>query len=187
MSVNINTQTTKVPANFELPVSITGNFVLNKSSSGGLKLRFPNGALVDFNEGDKYRLEAGTQFGNIHLVNESGSDVDVTFTYGVGDADAGGLAIQGVVTTAGGGTGSFGATTVGTSFVEVIAANASRTGWTIQNNGTAPIYIGSTDAVTVSNGLKIVAGGTYGEDSQGSVYAISGTAGQDVRYREGTV
>jgi len=71
MSVNINTQTTKVPANFELPVSITGNFVLNKSSSGGLKLRFPNGALVDFNEGDKYRLEAGTQFGNIHLVNES--------------------------------------------------------------------------------------------------------------------
>lgn len=57
---------------------------------------------------------------------------------------------------------------------------------TIFNNGTVNIYIGADDTVTTATGLPIPPGQQYSADYGGraAVYAISGSAGQDVRVLE---
>jgi len=80
------------------------------------------------------------------------------------------------------------AVTVGLTAIKLPTSNlASRKGLLIQNLGNKPIYIG-TSTVTTSTGVQIAGGGTY-EASPGmgpalQVWAISGTAGQDVRIME---
>lgn len=79
--------------------------------------------------------------------------------------------------------------TVGTSAVEVVTKNATRYGWCIHNAGSVTIYIGPDNGVTTGNGFPIAAGEKWGvaRDNQshhpagGPVWAISGSAGQDVR------
>jgi hypothetical protein len=79
--------------------------------------------------------------------------------------------------------------TVGTSAVEVVAKYPGRYGWAIYNAGTVDIFIGPDSAVTTANGFPIPAGTSFGiaRDNQshhpasGPVYAISGSAAQDVR------
>lgn len=79
------------------------------------------------------------------------------------------------------------ATTVGTTAVNLVAsALAGRKEIMIQNRGNKDIFIGSSNAVTTANGFRIAGGATFGV-SVGpniAVWAISGTAGQDVRLLE---
>lgn len=78
-----------------------------------------------------------------------------------------------------------GAVTVGTSAV-VIAAADDRESILIQNLGAADIYVGGS-SVTTANGVKVTAsGGTLTLYTCAAVYAISGSAGNDVRYLEET-
>jgi hypothetical protein len=77
-----------------------------------------------------------------------------------------------------------GTETVGLTAVELAATPlAGRRFVTIQNEGTADVYIGHANTVTTANGIKISkkSSATFelGEDID--IYAISGTAGQDVR------
>lgn len=66
--------------------------------------------------------------------------------------------------------------------VVLVAANAAGTGWIIQNLGAAAIYVGVDNTVTVANGIRIDAnGGHLSWDYRGDIYAISGSAGNDVR------
>lgn len=77
--------------------------------------------------------------------------------------------------------------TVGTSAALLVGSNFSgRMHIIIQNLGAKPIYIGSSSGVTSSNGLKIPTNSVMDLDigDQVSLYAISGTAGQDVRVLE---
>lgn len=77
--------------------------------------------------------------------------------------------------------------TVGLTAVQLAATPMpGRTTMTIQNRGNKSIYIGEANTVTTANGLEIPAGASfdidYGEDLD--VWAISGTASQDVRVFE---
>lgn len=73
------------------------------------------------------------------------------------------------------------AVTVGTSAVVVAAASSSRQSVVIQNKGSVPIYLGGS-AVTTATGIEVAAGAAFTIDkTTAAVYAISGSAGQDVR------
>jgi hypothetical protein len=71
---------------------------------------------------------------------------------------------------------------VGTTAAQLVPACEGAVG--IYNNGTVPIYIGYDLNLTTSNGFPIPAGSGLGVNSQSVqnvIYAISGTAAQDVR------
>ena len=82
------------------------------------------------------------------------------------------------------------ATTVGLTASAIIsvedfssAAKDGRTTYEVYNNGTSVIYLGGSNAVTTANGIPVPAKASRTLDLRlGSViYAISGSAGQDVR------
>ena len=79
---------------------------------------------------------------------------------------------------------------VGVTAVAVVAANTWRRGATIFNNGSVTIYVGPDASVTTANGIPIGNGGSYDfngfEVYKGTIYGISGTASQDIRYFEWT-
>lgn len=86
-----------------------------------------------------------------------------------------------LVVSSGGTTLAAAAVTVGTVAVVVSAANTLRQSVTIQNLGSVPIYVGPS-GVTTASGVAVQAGEAITLDKQtAAVYAISGTAGQDVR------
>lgn len=80
-------------------------------------------------------------------------------------------------------------TTVGVTATQVLAKSPTRFAWSIANEGSSKIYIGPDSNVTTATGYPIAAGTSFGvaRDNQshhpanGPIYAISGSAGQDVR------
>ncbi len=87
-----------------------------------------------------------------------------------------------LVVASGGTTLDAAAVTVGTSAVVLAASDATRQSVTIQNKGAASIFVGPS-GVTTSTGIELVAAvGTITLDKQtAAIYAISGSAGNDVR------
>ena len=75
------------------------------------------------------------------------------------------------------------AVTVGTTAVRLAYAGGAGGAIRIQNRGAAEIFVEGTNAVTTATGFGIAAGAslTYPLQAAGEVWAISGTAGQDVR------
>lgn len=79
------------------------------------------------------------------------------------------------------------AATVGTSAVELASSPlANRKKIIVQNNGSKAIYLGGANTVTTSNGICIPKGASFELDWGPNVdlWAISGTAGQDIRVME---
>lgn len=74
------------------------------------------------------------------------------------------------------------AVTVGTSEVVLATAAAGRQELIVQNSGSQPIYVGAT-GVTTANGIEVSKKSTMtiGLGEALDLFAISGTAGQDVR------
>jgi hypothetical protein len=182
---NLQTQTKIVPAGAQIPVDVTGSFVMSVESSGNLSIIIGTGRKSRFHEGDKYRLPEGFQFTQCFLVNDTGSSI--TAVIGVGDGDmetSGAVTISGSVVIDTGDTRAHGNDTVGTSAVELMAANSARRSWFVYNNGSVPIYVGSSSGVTTANGTPVPVGGGLGGDDAAAVFAISGSASQDVRHWE---
>ena len=79
--------------------------------------------------------------------------------------------------------------TVGNTATLIVAANSARLSLVIQNNGSATVYLGPSASVSASNGIPLLTGGSFQEDSggarmyQGDIYGISATS-SDVRYWE---
>ncbi|OEJ64649.1 hypothetical protein [Magnetovibrio blakemorei] len=130
-------------------------------------------------------------FSSIRVVNNSGGAV--TFNIGVGEGAiddgrfqaSGTISISGTVDLGLASSYSTAAVVVGVAAGLVVAANAARKSVTIQNLGAQPIYLGGA-GVTVADGLEVAAnGGAFTLSGvSAAVYAISGTAGQDVRVLE---
>lgn len=79
---------------------------------------------------------------------------------------------------------SYGNVSVGNTATLIQAANANRSSCLVQNLGAAPIYIGSTNSVTVSNGIEIPVGGSMEVKHTGTIYGICASGTQDTRYME---
>jgi len=60
-----------------------------------------------------------------------------------------------------------------------------RTGYSIYNKGTADVYIGAHDGLTIDQGWPVPAGQMISDDDdKEDVYFVSATAGVDVRIEE---
>lgn len=79
---------------------------------------------------------------------------------------------------------SYGTVTCNATITLLLAANISRATAVIQNNGTEAIYIGWDSSVTVANGLKLAAGAIMEVTNQATIYGISTTTTNNVRYSE---
>jgi len=74
---------------------------------------------------------------------------------------------------------------VGTTPVCVLPANPKRLSYSIVNNGTATIFLGADQGVTIDSGEPLPAGAMVSDDrDKENVYAISPIANQDVRITE---
>lgn len=86
---------------------------------------------------------------------------------------------------------TYGTSSVGTTAVKVIAANAWRRGFNIYNNGTVLCYFGTDSSVTTSTGIPLLPTSNFSDagpiNYKGDVYVISGSATQDIRYIEWTM
>lgn len=73
--------------------------------------------------------------------------------------------------------------TVGVTATALITADATRRALRVLNNGTADIYLGGAGVTTANGCIKLVPGALWVEDDAPGAawYAISGTAGQNVR------
>lgn len=110
----------------------------------------------------------------------------------------GGIGGAGVtpVTTVLSAISTYSSVSVGTSATSVLAASASTTGINLCNEGTATVYIGTGSvassvvvggAGTANSGFPLRSGACKAYDRySGAVYAISGTAAQDLRYERFT-
>jgi hypothetical protein len=82
----------------------------------------------------------------------------------------------------------FGAVTVGTDAILIVAANSSRRNLSIVNNGLSDIFIGPDNTITTSTGLTLFGGSTRDQDIvpegyKGAVWGIAGSD-QNVRFWE---
>ena len=72
-----------------------------------------------------------------------------------------------------------------TTATEVVAAYRSRKQLSIRNVGTVDVYLGTSNAVTASNGYLLAAGETYDDADTGSAYyAITASGTADLRVLE---
>jgi hypothetical protein len=80
--------------------------------------------------------------------------------------------------------------TVGTTSVECVAANQSRTYLFIQNDGSNDVYITLGTASVAGKGIRLGAGIAYemqnGNLYDGAIYGISAAAGNNVMVTEGS-
>jgi len=75
--------------------------------------------------------------------------------------------------------------TVGTTAVKVLDTNPKRRCYDIVNNGSATIYLGADQGVTVDSGEPLLAGEKVSDDMDDeAVYAISAAVDQDIRVTE---
>ncbi len=171
-----------IPGGGEIIIPHTGNYLNVISASNPFTLIYSTGS--------RFSADGTTEIKNVRyeqltFKNKSASENIVRFYYGLnGEVDLNKISFSGAIATRGGTSRAHGAADVGTAAVQLLGANADRTAWIVNNNGDDTIYIGADNSVTVYNGLPVPAGGTFGDNDQGAVWAVSGTAGQDVRFYE---
>lgn len=140
-----------------------------------------NGRLGDRQGFSKFYIKNTAQAGEwVKIIVTDGND-----DFYVENSDLGVITeISEPIKTKGGAGRTHGVDTVGTSAVELMAANADRTGWYVFNNGSVDIFIGDSGAVTDADGTPVPPKTGIGGDDGDAIHAISGSAGQDVRHFE---
>lgn len=167
-------------------VPLPGRYFRILNGAGIFEVEFSNGVRTDFVAGLGVVLP---DFDDLIIVSATNQVVMMAVSNLPIDDNrlSGDVALSGALDTmaVGAASNEYGAVTVGTVATLVRAANAARRALLVQNNGTADIYVGSSAAVTVATGIRVSAGGgTYITEAVGTVYAISGAAGQNVRFSE---
>lgn len=159
--------------------------LLCSSGSGVFTVSPENQNPVDVELGIGLRFD-GPNFTKLRLLSSTTQTVSLYVGRGevidnrlVGNVDiSGGIRLAGSLTT------TYGAVTVGVAATLIKAANASRASIIVQNLGTVAIYVGPDAGITTANAIKVEPSNSATLDYQGTIYAISGSAGQDVRYLE---
>ena len=84
---------------------------------------------------------------------------------------------------------NYGVISVGTNATLILAANNERKGSLIFNNSNQTVFLGMDTSVTTSNGLPLVASGTFNNSGQnevwkGAIYGIVAGTTADCRFWE---
>lgn len=165
-----------------LVVDVPGNFFRVLQASGSLVVAFDDDGQAAFVEPGLaiYRDKA---FSRLRLTNTSAVAVgNVMVAVGFGRYDDNRLQYSGGIVIELGAALTSSAVSVGTAAVQIATALSARKSLIIQNLGASDIFVGGA-GVTTATGIKVAgSGGSLALDKQtGAVYAISASAGQDVR------
>lgn len=134
---------------------------------------------------DNFPYDAGGRYGAPVVWNPATSHVLLRRAYNIVEGAAGAPGYADAVSWPPKGNKTFGQVSVGTSAVQLLAANAARIHATIRNNGSSVVYLGKDNTVTTANGLPLNPGDVYEDDSSTDAwFAISAASGVDVRTLE---
>lgn len=170
-----------LPAGQLVPLTVRGDYLRVISGSAEFQIQPDTShSLSGMQSGMAYTTDK--TFNELKLTSDVTQDVEIMA--GLGRVDDNRSSISGTVDTASkGATVASSGETVGTSAVEILAADVQRRGVIIQNlDSAANIYIGGS-GVTTGSGLKVEPSGFLVLDKapQGAIYAIATAAGVDVR------
>ena len=176
---NLDTPVFIVPANSELQFGQYGSMITNLEATGSLSIRLNGGNKTRFNEGDKYELKNGENFGDIRLINDTG--VSITVTVGIG---SGNISVSNTVAV----TGTVdvdeqsGATLVttaddsiaATTTEQVLVANSLRKKAIIGNLSTNTDLIRVGDSNTgAARGQEVLPGGAIELETEAAIYVYN--------------
>lgn len=170
------------PAGVTHTFAVTGRYMRILQGAAPVKVQVDNGSQFDL------ELGVGAEFPDPFTTVQLTSDTAQTIKLAVSDLRVDDNRLVGVVDIQGGldtkeveaSTNAASAVTVGTSAVQISAANASRKSIIVQAIG-GDIFIGGANTVTTATGLKVAQGGSFESRTQGAIWARAATAGLDVR------
>lgn len=172
-----------LPANTTVNIPLPGRYFRILAGAGRFRVDFSTGVSTELISGLGIMLD---QFDGLTISSATAQTITVAASpYLIDDNRlAGEVAITGALSTkeAPAAAAGYGAVTVGTAAVQIVAANTGRRSVLLQNLGSASVFVGPDSAVTAGNGIKIDAGGSFTFAASSALYGLSGTAGQDVRY-----
>lgn len=183
MSANYKDFERTIPVGGRAPIDYEGTNIAFFSASGKFKVQFDNGDESGAFEG--LQLEPG-KFSQVSIVNDDSVEITVELGIAEGTIRDSRLKAVGVLNSrSGSGYATLSPVSVGLSATKLADTNNSRTELHIDHQGADPIYIGDS-TVTTTNGTKIEPGQKVVMSHGAETWAISGTAGQDVRLAEVT-
>lgn len=176
-----------IPAGGRQDVVIFGEKLeIIESTAERIKVSIEGQAETDLSSNVSVSVPGGDAATSITFINDTGADVTLRFAYGI-NFQNNRLGISGgePLNVKAGNTINSGAVSVLAAATQIVAANSNRTRLTLYNNSAVTIFVGATNAVTIANGLPVLAGGSLTIENGSAVYGIpaSGT-GHDLRYLE---
>lgn len=179
-------QTNVLAAGETIHKDMVGEFIYFSSVSGAVQVSLDNESPVTVDAVTTVRLPVEDEFKKISITNNTGATITVKYYVGFGEIRRDSVSISGSIVVAGGTGLNYGTVTVDTSVDLIIAANTSRTAWSICNNGAVTVFIGDDNTVTAANGFPILAGEKFSGSGEHAIYGITGSGSVDVRYVEET-
>lgn len=171
-----------LPAGGTITPQIAGKYVRVTKATGAVRVRTSQGVDLTLELG--LGVGFAEPFESLEIYSATAQQIELAVGFGQVDDNrlVGTVNLTGGLSTAEvrGATHTASAVTVGTSAVQLEAADANRKNLIIQAIS-GDIFIGGANTVTVANGLKIAAGGSFETQGVGAVWAIAASAGVDVR------
>lgn len=165
-------------------ISARGRVVRGISGELPYRLSFNGGAPTSFQTGISY--ESPGFFDSLEITNSAPVDQYIELMVADGplldNRIVGQIDVSGGLKLAASTLASHGAVTVGAAAVLVRPQDLFRAAVLVQNIGGAEVYVGTSSSVTVANGIMVPVDGSARLTIQSEVWAISGAAGQDVRW-----
>jgi hypothetical protein len=187
MSEQLASIAVNVPANGEIALNITGQFLsVTEASSSDFDIALGDDAVwIVFDKGIRYALPNGERFSRVRFRDRSGATNTLRVYYGDGLFDDNRVSISGSVVI-GAAVEIATPTTVTTTAdqsvpnavaTQVLAANAGRKLAIVQNKGTAAIRVGDSN-VAAARGVELASGASWEVATTAAlyVYQASGSA-----------
>ena len=179
-----------IAAGASVTIHARGRFVRGISADSRYSIQIDGGAATPFETGIAFETPA--EFQQIRITNTAAAsqaiEVAISERAVFDNRLVGNVDISGGIRAAANRESSYGNATIGAAAAVIVAANASRGEVLVQNvHATNTLYIGTDNAVTVANGLKVGPGGSISLTVDDDVYGIADAAGTDVRYLDETL
>jgi hypothetical protein len=180
MTEQLSTQQVYVPANEEVTVNITGQFLsVTEATSSLFQIALGDSSnWITFDKGIRYALPNGERFGRVRFRDTSGAQNVLRLYYGDGTFDDNRVSISGgvefivptgIATTADQSVPSGAATLV-------LASNSARKLAIVQNKGAAAIRVGDSN-VTATRGVELASGASWEVATTAALYVFQASGG----------
>jgi len=169
-----------LPANGEIMIDQTGDFVRCLASSAAFEIAYDGAPAFIMEAGLGFRLPLGRAYTGLRLVNPSGAPVTLQLALGYGDIQDSRIGVVGNLPTMAVSpntlTSAADVSVAATTTAMIAAANPGRAEIILQNLGLGDMRIGDS-AAAAGRGVLLAGGGTLTLTTTAAVYAYNASAG----------